>query len=266
VRWAWLLLATGCGSVFDLEPVEELPFYGSVVNDPTGDVDEDGDPNATDLCVLIPATELGGRADTDGDGVGDLCDPEPNKPGNCLALFDSFAAPTLSPHWRFEGDPVEIQDSKLHIPGSDETILYLDTALTLDAVYVDSYIHIGANAGGPRHAIQVLVDTTLTPLVNGHACGVESDSQSSMVSISTVTAGVDSSPTTASVGDLLVGAGTNLDILSWTSAGCHAVLSDGSRSQEATVAGKPPASGVLGIRVLDAGIDLYTVAGYGRGC
>lgn len=36
----------------------------------------------------IPASVLGGREDRDGDGVGDLCDPEPD---NCLALFDSFA-------------------------------------------------------------------------------------------------------------------------------------------------------------------------------
>jgi hypothetical protein len=257
---------TGCGSVFDLVPLEELPFYGSVINDPAGDADDDGEPNATDLCVLIPATELGGRADTDGDGVGDLCDPDPDEPGNCLALFDSFSAGTLSPHWRFDGEPVAIQDTKLHIPGGDETILYLDTALTLDAVYVDGYIHIGANAGGPRHAIQVLVDTTLTPQVNGHACGVESDSSSSRVAVSTVTGGAAASPMTAAIGDLVVGAGTNLDILSWTPEGCHVELSDAQRSQQATVASPPPASGVLGIRVLDAGIDLYSVAGYGRGC
>lgn len=267
---SWLLFAlacaTGCGSVFDLVPLDELPYYGSVINDPDGDADSDGEPNATDLCALIPSTVLGGRADKDGDGVGDLCDPEPAMPGNCLALFESFASPTLSSHWRFEGESVTADGQKLVIPGGDETIVYLDTPLTLDAVYLDAYIHIGANAGGTRHALELVVDLTLTPLANGHACSVSSDSQSTTLAVAEVIRGASTSTGTAPVGDLLVSAGTNLDVLSWTDGGCHVELSDGTRTQDATVAVKPPVSGVFGFRVLDAGAWIYTIAGYGRGC
>lgn len=267
MRWAWLLFATGCGSVFDVEPVEELPYYGSVINDPDGDADEDGEPNATDLCALIPANELGGRADTDGDGVGDLCDPEPTKRGNCMVLFDSFAAPTLSSHWRFDGEmPLLEGGHAVDIPFSPETILYLDTELTIDAIYIDGYVHIGANAGGPRHAVQMIVDVTRTPLVSGHACSVESDTQSSKLSVETVAAGTSTSPTTAPVGDILVGGGTNLDIMSWTPSGCHVELEYGSQFQQATVPVPPSASGVFGIRLIEAGAYIYTIAGYGRGC
>lgn len=253
--------------MFDLEPLEEVPYYGSVVNDGDDDADGDGEPNATDLCALIPATEPGGRSDRDGDGVGDLCDPDPDQPGNCLALFDSFAAPTLSPHWRFDGEAVEV-DGKLVIPGGDETIVYLDTELSLQTIEVQGYIHIGANAGGARHAIQVLPDATLTPLVSGRGCSFESNTTTSQITAIEVVAGVDTSRGSNVVGDLLVGAGTNVDSLSWIGEGplCRVSASDASRSQGEQVLGVAPTRGVFALRVLDAGFWMYAVAGYGKGC
>lgn len=256
---------TGCDSVFGLDSLYEPEHFGQVINDPDGDVDNDGEPNATDLCALVPATDIGGRSDRDMDGVGDLCDPRPDTPGDCLALFDSFEAPALSSHWKFEGETVTSDSGRLNVPGGDETIVYLDTPLDLDAVHLRAYVPIGANAGGPRHAIQVFMSATNTPLVSGTACSAESDTQASRVAIVDVKNGADQVTRDAPVGDILIGAGTSLG-LAWTDDGCTAELSTDTSEQSATVPIAPPPGGVFMVRVLDAGLSLYVIAGYGRGC
>src|SRR5690242_13104766 len=113
LAWTFAVLLAGCDQVFDLTPLAELPYVGQVVQDPDGDADGDGEPNATDLCALVPATVIGGRSDRDGDGVGDLCDPAPDTGGNCMVLFDSFESGALSPHWQSEGEQVHLEGSKL---------------------------------------------------------------------------------------------------------------------------------------------------------
>jgi hypothetical protein len=51
----------------------------------TGDEDHDGIVNTCDLCPIDPSP-----LDSDGDGVGDVCDPDVNKPGNRILMFDGF--------------------------------------------------------------------------------------------------------------------------------------------------------------------------------
>lgn len=102
-------------------------------NRPPEDVDDDGIPDALDICPTVadPAqhNEDGDRfgdacdpcppianddpADPDGDGVGDACDPNPMTPGDHVALFDGFHAGISGWHafgsWSVAGDDVSVE-------------------------------------------------------------------------------------------------------------------------------------------------------------
>lgn len=261
------LVTVGCHDVFDLDKLYVPVTYDRVVNDPTGDFDGDGVPNATDLCVLIPDTEIGGRSDRDGDGVGDLCDPDPDVGGHCLVLFDSFAAGTLSPHWLSEGEDVSPGNGQLVIPGGTETLVYLDTPLDLDSITVAGYVSIGANASGARHAVELYVDAQRSPYVTGRGCAVHSVSGTDDAALEIVdtTDGAVTVLSEAALPGVAVTAGTTV-MMRWDLAGCAAGLGNDSGSVNATLAEPPPRSGVFLLRVLDAGFNVYVVAGYGRGC
>jgi hypothetical protein len=86
-----ILLGAGCDVVFGLErPVvidagRDTPLPDAPSNCLPTEHDEDGDltPDRCDLCPQI--AEAGGDADTD--GVGDLCDPQPEEKNRRLAFF-----------------------------------------------------------------------------------------------------------------------------------------------------------------------------------
>jgi hypothetical protein len=77
--WVGVIALCACHSVFDLEPIPDVPMGH--------DDDTDGIPDVVDLCPGIPAS---GTDDEDDDHVGDLCDPLPSvanqQPGMFLAL------------------------------------------------------------------------------------------------------------------------------------------------------------------------------------
>ena len=78
------------------------------IDGPPGDVDNDGVPNATDVCpnkpdplqydeegdgvgdACDPCPVSSNNADNDGDGVGNDCDPNPATVGDKIAFFDGF--------------------------------------------------------------------------------------------------------------------------------------------------------------------------------
>jgi len=265
----------GCDEAFDLEKVMYVPpdagpdaprYPGQIINDPTGDFDGDGEPNATDPCVLIQASEPGGRDDTDMDGVGDLCDPNPATVGDCLVLFDTFEAPTLSSHWRYDGEVVTRESGGyMRIPAGDETVVYLDQPLEMATVYIAGYVAYGANGPGSRFAVQTFMDFTRSPAANGTACSLESDKSTSKAAVVDVTDGVDLLRSTASIGNILVAAGSTAG-LRWRADGCYGELRANSTRQSALTSTAPPASGVFGLRTLLVEFQVYMIAAYGRGC
>jgi hypothetical protein len=62
------------------------------------DEDSDGIPDDCDVCPHIADP---GQADSDGDRVGDACDPEPTNPRQQIVLFDPFV--TLDASWTNTG-------------------------------------------------------------------------------------------------------------------------------------------------------------------
>jgi hypothetical protein len=84
VRW-WLLLVAGCGRVaFDPRGDADVDVGSSPIGH---DEDHDGIPDDQDNCPHVPNVD---QANADGDGVGDVCDPNPNDPREHIASFDTF--------------------------------------------------------------------------------------------------------------------------------------------------------------------------------
>jgi hypothetical protein len=88
-----LLAVASCGSVFDLEHVNDPPPCESPMFH-----DEDGD-GFDDACDVCPAFADARQADRDHDGVGDVCDPSPETPGDTLAKFMAFATALEKDNW-----------------------------------------------------------------------------------------------------------------------------------------------------------------------
>jgi hypothetical protein len=268
-----LVLVAGCDQVFgfgDFPSVDEVTkHHGRVFNDPDGDVDNDGVPNASDLCPLDDNSQIGAGVDTDGDGVGDLCDPAPKVPGDCVALFDDFAFDQpLSSHWKSQGAPVHVDPlDGLFIDVADETVVYLDEPLDITTVISGGYIHQG---GTGSRAIQLFTDIAFAPQVNGVACGPHGPAGATSIAVVDVADGIDTVVVEQAIpGGIPLAAGTDIDF-AWggrTTASCRAVLNTTTASQGGEVARDPSSlGGVFGLRVVNAGFIVGVVVGYGHHC
>jgi len=111
-RLAPVLLCTGCHLLFQLEEVQPTPDGDSdapalnctIPYVSPGDFDDDGIDNAHDLCPMVS----GDMPDSDGDGVGENCDPHPTVAGDCVLVFQDFRETTLpcwtTNRWQYDGD------------------------------------------------------------------------------------------------------------------------------------------------------------------
>ncbi len=111
----WVVMMTGCNSIFGLDETR------AVLDAPHVDRDGDGFDDADDNCPDVSNPEqhdddgddVGDRCDNcpldanpdqrdegDRDGLGDVCDPHPINGTDCLVLFDSFRDPmAFDQHW-----------------------------------------------------------------------------------------------------------------------------------------------------------------------
>jgi hypothetical protein len=279
VRFASLLVAlAGCDQVFLLTHVEgpaDAKFVSHFINDPTGDYDQDGDPNGSDLCPTLDHMILGANIDSDGDGVGDACDPHPMDKGDCLVLFDDFAGAAPDSIWKADGGAITTSSDQyrtyLSFAFTPEEVIWLDGQIDLDAVTVLGYPWIGDQGGPPRSAVEIYVAYTRTPgtfTANGDGCAVESSGTSDVAAVHTLagnTMVTDSTP----IGSERVGAGYTLT-LSWApSVGvdtCAATLNGLGQNGQATIAAPIPPSEVFALRGINVGLHVYAIEGWGHSC
>lgn len=124
----------GCNQVFGLEPTVSLDAPNV---DPDLDSDGDGVPDLGDNCpnhanrfqTDVDKDTIGDRCDNcpllvnttqhdvgDMDGIGDVCDPNPQMPGDCLQLFDSFRDETaFAANWKVA--PAQLASYVIPMPG-----------------------------------------------------------------------------------------------------------------------------------------------------
>ena len=119
------------------------------VDGPPGDVDNDGVPNATDVCpnkpdplqydedgdgvgdACDPCPVSSNNVDEDGDGVGNDCDPNPTTIGDRIAFFDGFRG-GLPAGWTATGNWTAMTGDVLVSVGPDVDAV-LQSPFTADA-------------------------------------------------------------------------------------------------------------------------------------
>ena len=102
------------------------------------DEDNDGFDDAIDKC---PGIADSAQADTDGDGVGDRCDPHPDNGIDRIYYFDAFE--TMSPRWTPAGGSWAIDNSGRIVQSStafENGLLVLDATTPLAAPTVEAII------------------------------------------------------------------------------------------------------------------------------
>lgn len=88
---------------------------------PGHDEDQDDKPDVSDNCPNVPNKD---QLDSDGDEVGDVCDPRPTLQGDRLAFFDPFTGfdgnrwLVVAGEWVVETDRIEQQKSNAVTPES----------------------------------------------------------------------------------------------------------------------------------------------------
>ena len=112
---------------------------GPSIDVPSNGHDEDGDgiQDAFDNCPQLANAD---QKDTDGDRVGDICDPEPNNPRQSILLFSPMTGPDPSytaTGWTFGSD-------SWHLPPNTKQSLFRKLAVDNVDIWVQFEIPVAA--------------------------------------------------------------------------------------------------------------------------
>ncbi len=143
-------------------------LYGNIrwrsdIDDATNfDTDGDGVTNLDDLC---PGVAGGARAtDSDGDMLGNSCDPYPNDSDNveaCLAEFEEVDEFAL----RIEGEADALSASLVEVESEIETLVEAQASLEAEAALIDD-----TDLDGVSDIIDICPDSLATESVDGEGC------------------------------------------------------------------------------------------------
>lgn len=143
------IACAGCSKVFDLDELQapvDAPACAA------GDEDCDGQPNTTDICPAVADTATD---DSDGDLVGDACDPDGTAPVNRRVLFDGFD--DASNAWKIKSGNWQLGEGVLSQPVQGDARVELDLVASSPSVEAvipelalgtEGAVHIFGSSGG----------------------------------------------------------------------------------------------------------------------
>jgi hypothetical protein len=187
----------GCNQLFE---IEETDVTTSVDTDSDGlpdledncpgapnpeqvDFDTDGVGDACDNCPLNANTaqQNVGEAEGNRDDIGDDCDPNPTKGGDCLILVDQFSDPDqLAANWELVhgvGNPTPmLQHAGDHVvfqPNAVNKPAFMLAAVNGERLFGRYSVNVVGDWNPPSNFAEAMAATDVTDLDHHLACGIQ---------------------------------------------------------------------------------------------